>query len=270
MRSWRRLLKMMFVCVISLVSTLIFQSQASASKIGTYNLSGREAFGCSSYILTACGDLVTFGHTVTSTDVITGAFLATVDKFYMPLLGSDLSASERAALSSFVSAGGMLFIQQDHTGGGWWPIANTLLNEYGIGTTASIGSDTHFIVGTDPVTNTPNDLTGKTIGGCANSVFSSVNAGTTVFLREGSTSGNITGALRSFGSGLVVTTADIDMWSSCGYGGTNNPKLWQNIWNLQGGGGGGVSVPEPGTMWLFAAGLATLLVLQRRWLLLIS
>ena len=83
------------------------------------------------------------------------------------------------------------------------------------------------------IATSPNNLSGLTFSGAANSKFdaSDIPSDATIFARFGS-SGPITGAVRPFGSGKVATTTDIDMWSSAGgyAAGTNNRRLWENIW----------------------------------------
>jgi hypothetical protein len=205
-----------------------------------YGLNSNSGSGSSSYIQAAKDDLVTFGHTLgTPTNTITSSYLNAVKSFYLGLLGSTPSSSERSALSEWVSGGGRLFIQQDHTGGSWFAPANTILGDFGFGATDSSTSNSHFIVGSHAIATNPNNLSGLTFTGSANSKFdaSDIPSDATIFARGGSTSGPITGAVRPFGSGKVATTTDIDMWSSFGgYGaGTNMQRLWENIWSYLNG-----------------------------------
>src|SRR3989338_5295683 len=123
----------------------------SASNSGgreQYGLNSSGGSGSSSYIQAAKDDLVTFGHTLaTPTNTITRSYLGTVSSFYMGLLASTPLSAERTTLSDWVSSsGGRLFIQQDHTGGGWYGPANTILGDFGFGPPDSSTSDTHFIL----------------------------------------------------------------------------------------------------------------------------
>ena len=216
----------------------------SGKGIGSYlafNAGGKELYGLnsnggsesSSYIGQAKADLVVFGHTlVDPTTAITSSYLGKIGSFYMGLLNLTPDAAERTSLSTWVSNGGRLFIQQDHTSGPWFVPANTILADFGFGPANTSTSDSHYIVSKHPIATTPNALTGLTFSGGANSKFDTVPSDATIFARGGSANGPVTGAVRPVGAGFVATTTDIDMWSSVGgYGpGTNNQKLWQNIW----------------------------------------
>jgi len=200
-----------------------------------YGLNSSGGSGSSSYIAGAKADLIAFGHTlIAPTATINGSYLGTIGSFYMGLLGSTPDSGERTSLSSWVTSGGRLFIQQDHTGGSWWGPANTILGDYGFGPTDSSGPNPNFIVSNHPIATNPNALSGLTFNGAANSKFDlgDIPAGATIFARAGSADGPITGAVLNFGAGKVATTTDIDMWSSVGgYGpGTNNQRLWENLW----------------------------------------
>ncbi len=218
----------------------------TGSGIGSYSAisdGGREQYGLnsfggsgsSSYIAGAKTDLVNFGHTlVAPTQTITDSYLSPIRSFYMGLLGSTPTDAERSSLSNWVKNGGRLFIQQDHTFGSWYQPANALLSDYGFGATDGSASNNHFILSDHPIATNPNNLKNLTFNGAANSKFdpSDIPQGATIFARAGSSEGPITGAVASFGKGKVATTTDIDMWSSAGgYGaGTNNQRLWENIW----------------------------------------
>lgn len=198
-------------------------------------LNSNEGSGSSSYLAGAKADLVNFGHTlVAPTQTITDSYLSPIRSFYMGLLGSTPTDAERSSLSNWVRNGGRLFIQQDRTGGVWYEPANLLLSDYGFGPTDGAASNNHLILSDHPIATNPNNLKGLTFNGAANSKFdlSDIPAGATIFARAGSSEGPITGAVVPFGDGKVATTTDIAMWSSAGgYGpGTNNQRLWQNIW----------------------------------------
>jgi hypothetical protein len=138
-----------------------------------------------------------------------------------------------------VTSGGRLFIQQDFgpqdfINPSWHAPANTILGDFGFGPSDASLTSRHTIVGNHPVATSPNALSSLSFTGSAHSKFdlSDLPANATIFARGGSSTGPITGAFRPFGSGIVATTTDIDMWSPVGgYGdGTNNQKLWQNLW----------------------------------------
>ena len=225
--------------------------------IGSYlaaNSGGRELFGLnsnggsgsSSYIAGAKADLIAFGHTlIAPTASLTSSYFGTVSSFYMGLLNSTPTAAEQTALGNWVTSGGRLFIQQDHTGGPWFGPANTLLGNFGFGAANTSTSDNHLIVSGHSITTSPNALRGQTFTGAANSKFdpSAMPTNATIFARGGSANGPITGAFAPFGLGIVATTTDIDMWSSAGGYGTdpNNRKLWQNLWAFL---DGSASIPE--------------------------
>jgi hypothetical protein len=141
-----------------------------------------------------------------------------------------------------------LFIQQDFAGGSWHAPANTVLSDFGFGPSDAFLTSSHTIVGNHPAATSPNALNGLSFTGSAHSKFdlSDMPANATIFARGGSSTGPITGAVAPFGSGIVATTTDIDMWSPVGgyRAGTNNQKLWQNLWAfLEGSASNLVSAP---------------------------
>jgi hypothetical protein len=242
-----------FIVVALIVG--IAAGPAFADTIGHYN-STVEDYGLSTgYISDAATALGTYGHTLSSTSSMTSTFLASVDRVYIGLLGSSVTATEIANLQSFVSGGGMLFIQQDHSGGGWHSIANNILDDFGASSTGNSSVNSHTITSaTSQLTTYPNDIRGAQITGQVEAHYDSYTSDWSVLSTM--TGAKATGLYRNYGNGWIITTSDINMWNSSGWADSDNKDLWENIWSVQ-------AVPLPAAAWLGLAMLGSLGIVRR-------
>jgi hypothetical protein len=199
---------------------------------------------------------------------VTAASLVGVDVFVLFEVGT-LSASEALALSNFVSSGGRVIISTD-SGGDGAGAANALLSLTGANSvvSAAVGfQDLGNITGTGLSSN---GLFGNLVGGTfgvslgniltvgANSVLIGLNDGNNFIMET------------NFGSGHILTTADVsfvDLFVSAGSSfNPNNAALFENFLPSlggpvepgPGGPGPGGAVPGPSTLVFLGSGLAAL------------
>lgn len=239
-------------------------SQA-AFTIGYYD-SSREEWGFSGggpYLSQAKQYLIDKGYTLVSTNNADAAFLSGVDAFYTGLI-RNVSATEISAMQNFVdNQGGFLFIQQDHSSGGWFSPNNQILANWGISTAGTYSNDTgHVTVGSSTWVTTPNAVSGFT--GAAHSVVVSAPSDFEVLAEDdlGRTILGVFDAGAGRSSDVLIAT-DINFWdNSFGWGDARNRDLWENIW--ESAATQVVAVPEPASLGLLGIGLLSLLFARNR------
>ncbi|GEM_PF-822554 len=221
--------KLLNLVSLSTVVSFGLASNSNALVIGHYDQS-REINGFSdNYLADARDALLLSGHTLVSTNDLSGGFLGNVDAFFTGLI-TTISTEEVTAMRNFVDTdGGFLFIQQDHGSGLWHGAGETILSNWEISTSGLYFNDAnHQTVGSSPWVSSPNLV--DSFSGTAHGIISQSPDDFEV-LGEDDLGRAILGVFDS-GAGRssdVLVSTDINMWTA--WDDERNRQLWDNIWN---------------------------------------